>query len=241
MTPAVSHRPDDLRTLVAAASAGATPEALGMLLLREDPQFARISARRAPALVDAALEDGRRLAETSRLAWGAAPGAIAESNAVRVIKVGEAHDYGTTVLYAEYTERPPQIRLFLPAIDALNRCLGEATLQRVLGLSDATPVFLAHELYHHFDSMRASGRLAARHRVPLLRLGPVRWSSGLASLAEIAAGAFAQHLLGLRYHPKILDMITLFHVDPRAARRMAYSLRGVGQRASASEPEESAA
>ena len=98
-------------------------------------------------------------------------------------------------------------------------------------VADVTPVFVAHELYHHFDCMRDEPPLAARHRVALLRFGPVRWTSGLVSLAEIAAGAFAQHLLGLRYHPKILDLLTLFDAAPRAAQRMVESLNCVCQHA----------
>ena len=216
----------------------ATPEVLGMLLLWEDPQFARIDSGGAPALVEAALEDGRRLASVVRLTCGVAPAVVAERNAVPVVKVNETHDYGTTVVYAEYTERPLRIRLFLPALRAFNRYLTDPELHRAIGLTDVTPVFLAHELYHHLDCLRDTDRLVARHRVPLLRLGPVRWTSGLASLPEIAAGAFAQHLLGLRYHPKILDLITLFHADRRAALRMTESLR---QASELSEPEGSAA
>jgi hypothetical protein len=232
------RRADDLVALMTAALQVATPEAIGMLLLREDPQFHRIDAGDAPLLVEAALDDGCRLASATRLTCGVAPAAIAERNAVRVVEVSEAHDYGTTVVYAEYIERPPQIRLFLPAIGALNRYLTDRELSHAIGLSDVVSVFLAHELYHHLDCLRDTGRLAARYRVPLLRLGPVQWTSGLASLPEIAAGAFAQRLLGLLYHPKILDLITLFHADPRAALRMVESLQ---QASELKEPEGSLA
>jgi len=225
MIPGDSLGVESLLAVVTAALPAATPEAIGMLLLRDDPQFARIDVGGARPLVEAALEDGRRLASVIRLTCGVAPVVIAERNAVRVVEVGEANDYGTTVVYAEYTERPPEIRLFLPAIRALNRCLTDSELCRAMGLADVAPVFLAHELYHHLDCLRDSDRLVARHRVPLLRLGPVHWTTGLASLPEIAAGAFAQHLLGLRYHPKILDLLTLFHAEPRAALRMVESLQ----------------
>lgn len=225
MIPGDSLGVESLLAVVTAALPAATPEAIGMLLLRDDPQFARIDVGGAQPLVAAALEDGRRLASVIRLTCGVAPVVIAERNAVRLVEVSEAHDYGTTLVYAEYTERPPQIRLFLPTIRALNRCLTDFELHRAMGLTDVAPVFLAHELYHHLDCLRDTDRLVARHRVPLLRLGPVHWTTGLVSLPEIAAGAFAQHLLGLRYHPKILDLITLFHADPRAALRMVESLQ----------------
>ena len=57
-------------------------------------------------------------------------------------------------------------------------------------------------------------------------MGPLRGTAGLSSLAEIAAGAFAQALLGLRYHPKLLDLVVLFDADPVAAERLADRLVG---------------
>jgi hypothetical protein len=39
----------------------------------------------------------------------------------------------------------------------------------------------------------------------LLRIGPWRWRTGIATLSEIAAGSFAQALLDLPCHPKVLD------------------------------------
>jgi len=63
-------------------------------------------------------------------------------------------------------------------------------------------------------------------RVAILTLGPFRLTTGLSSLAEIAAGAFAQNLLGLRHHPKLLDVVAVFDADPAAAERLADRLLG---------------
>jgi hypothetical protein len=38
-------------------------------------------------------------------------------------------------------------------------------------------------------------------------VGRWAWTSGLASLPEIAAGAFAQALLGLPFHGKLLESV----------------------------------
>jgi hypothetical protein len=38
-----------------------------------------------------------------------------------------------------------------------------------------------------------------------MKLGRWTWTAGLTTLPEIAAGAFAQQLLGLDFHPKLLD------------------------------------
>jgi hypothetical protein len=43
----------------------------------------------------------------------------------------------------------------------------------------------------------------------LFRIGGWQWRTGIAALAEIAAGAFAQSLLDLPCHPRVLDLIAL--------------------------------
>jgi hypothetical protein len=47
---------------------------------------------------------------------------------------------------------------------------------------------------------------------------------GIVAVAEIAAGAFAQRLVGLRFHPKLLDLVTIYDADRGAARRMVRAL-----------------
>ena len=79
--------------------------------------------------------------------------------------------------------------------------LAHAVIAGTLAGFDVSPIYVAHELYHFLDSARAVP-LARRHRVKILGL----WTSGLTSLPEIAAGAFAQALLGLPWHPKWLEL-----------------------------------
>jgi hypothetical protein len=66
---------------------------------------------------------------------------------------------------------------------------------------DVAPIYIAHELYHCLDEARPVP-LVHRHRVTILGL----WTNGFSSLPEIAAGAFAQELLCLPWHPKWLEM-----------------------------------
>ena len=46
------------------------------------------------------------------------------------------------------------------------------------------------------------------------------------SLDEIGAGAFAQALLGLPRHPRLLDMLCIYDADPETIRRIAEELKG---------------
>ena len=77
----------------------------------------------------------------------------------------------------------------------------------VFNLEDCRPVFLAHELYHHLARSAARAPFSRTYRVTLLQLGRWRWTSRIASLEEIAAGAFAQTLLGLKFHPRLIELL----------------------------------
>ena len=184
----------------------ADPQGSGLLILREDAQYRRIPGRQRVALVQAALDDGRSLADQISSRWGRDPSAIASNCNVPVRRSHEDGGYGGTVFYAEYIARPCGITLYLPAIQKLDRLI--AGQGQSYGRTAGTlPIFLAHELYHHFDCQRGNARLSRRHAIPIFSIGAWHWKAGLSSLCEIAAGAFAQQLLGLPFHPKYLDSL----------------------------------
>jgi hypothetical protein len=181
--------------------------ALGLMQLRDDPQYRRIPAERRMSLVAAALEDGRALADRTRQSWGTDPAAIAASCNVPVVRSTGNAGFGSVVVFADYTTPPPSITLYLSAIARLDREISERNVEVCRGIGSTMPIFLAHELYHHFDCLRGNARLSRRHAVKIFGVGRWHWSSGLSSLPEIAAGAFAQRLLGLPFHPKLLDLL----------------------------------
>lgn len=180
---------------------------LGLALLREDPCAGRIPADRQPGYVQAALDDGRALARAARARWGAQAGAVAAGCAVAVCDHETEAGWGSTWVFADYRPAPPTVSLYLPRIRALDARLHDSGWAARLGLGPSRDIFLAHELYHHLDAARGAGQLGRRHRVTLWHLGPLRWDAGLASLAEIAAGAFAAELLGLGFHPRLLELL----------------------------------
>jgi len=182
-----------------------TPQALGLLMLESDPVYRRIVSGDREGLVTAALRDGADLAADVRLRWGDDPEVIAVQLGIPVIDSDDDEGYGSTIVFAEYQARQRRIVLYRRAIARL-----QTVVDRDARLSLACrvrSVLLAHELYHHFDCTGARPPIARRHRVTVLALGRWRWTSGIASLAEIAAGAFAQSLLQLPVHPKHLDLL----------------------------------
>jgi len=175
--------------------------------LRESPQYPRIPAEQRHALVEAALDDGRALADRTRARWGRDPTAIAMGCGVPVIESGDDAGFGSVTVYAGYTTQKPAITLYLPAIARLDRLIATRGAHIDLGVAKTAPIFVAHELYHHFDCTRHGTPLSRRHQVRVFGIGPWTWTVGIAGLAEIAAGAYAQRLLGLCFHPKLLDIL----------------------------------
>jgi hypothetical protein len=116
---------------------------------------------------------------------------------------------GSIWRFAEYRPRPPHIMLYDRGIAPLERELAGSLAKRLLGRIAPRDIFVAHELYHHVEAVRAEVPIARRYQPTLFRIGNWRWRTGVAALAEIAADAFAQSLLDLPCPPCVLNLITL--------------------------------
>ncbi len=185
-----------------AALLATPPHAFDLELLQADPLHARLSSEAAAQAIAAAVADGRRRAS----AWNAPcdPRAVAAGLGVPVVIAETGNCFGSVFQFAEYRSRPPGITIYRAAMDLLREVIRQHALTPILGLDDPEPIYLAHELYHHLDAARPVS-VARAVLVTTVTLGPVRLRSGLVSLPEIAAAAFAANITGLRCHPRLLD------------------------------------
>jgi hypothetical protein len=188
------------------AIAAASPETLGMLMLKSDLHAARLGERAQHAAVIDALADGAATAEDLRKRFpGLSPRLIAGELHVTVETTDDDPMVSSIWRFAEYRPRPPHILLYTRGLAPLEQALVGAPAARLLGEATIEDVFVAHELYHHVETTRVETPIARRHQATLFQVGKWRWRTGIATLAEIAAGSFAQGLLGLPCHPKVLD------------------------------------
>jgi len=183
-----------------------TARSLGHSLLAQDAVYRRIPEEARSVLVDAALQDGRVRAEVIARELGADPWIIARRLGVTIVDSSADATFGTVIVFAEYTTAPPRVTLYRDAIALMNRRLAHPLL-RALDAGDCAGTVLAHELYHHLSQCGAEPSLSRRYRVTRLQMGRWRWSSGIAALEEIAAGNFARALLGLKFHPRLLELL----------------------------------
>lgn len=186
----------------------ASPETLGLLMLKTDLHATRLDVRTQLAAVSDALADGVATAKGLRERFPRlAPHEIARELHVPVETIDDDPMVGAIWRFAEYRSRPPRIILYARGLAPLEQALVAELATRLLGEATTQDVFVAHELYHHAEAIRSEVPIARRYQPTLLRLGKWRWRTGIATLAEIAAGSFAQTLLDLPCHPKVLDYV----------------------------------
>jgi hypothetical protein len=208
-----------------------SPETLGLVMLEADVHAWRLDRATQLAAVRDALADGAATAEALRARFpDLAPHEIAAELDVPVAETDDDPLVGPLWRFAEYQGRPARILLYSRGLAPLDGVIAGRLAARLLGPATPREVFIAHELFHHMEATRSDTPIARRYQPTLFRIGGWHWRTGIAALAEIAAGAFAQSLLDLPCHPKVLDLLALEAVAPNAtAARIAARIAATEQ------------
>ena len=195
----------------------ASPETLGLVMLEADVHARRLDRATQLAAVRDALANGAATAEALRARFpDLAPHEIANRLNVPVAETEDDPLVGPLWRFAEYQGRPARILLYSRGLAPLDGVIEGRLAARLLGPATPREVFIAHELFHHIEATRSDTPIARRYQPTLFRIGGWHWRTGIAALAEIAAGAFAQSLLDLPCHPRVLDLLALEAVAPNA-------------------------
>ena len=188
----------------------ASPRTLGLIMIEADPHASRLDRPAQLAAVSDALADGAATARNLQERFPRrTPEELARKLQVPIETTDDDPMVGSIWRFAEYRPRPPRIMLYNRGLAALESTLTGTLATELLGRATPRDIFVAHELYHHAEAIRSEVPISRRHRPTLFRIGNWHWRTGIAALAEIAAGAFAQSLLGLPCHPKILDFVAV--------------------------------
>ena len=186
----------------------ASPKSLGFAMLEADPHARRLDRATQLSSVRAALADGAATAITLQARFpDLAPQEMARELGVPVEETDDDPLVGSLWRFAEYRERPARILLYRRGLAPLERAVSDRLAPRLIGRATPRDVFVAHELFHHAEAIRPETPIARRYQPTLFRIGGWHWRTGIAALSEIAAGAFAQNLLDLPCHPRVLDLI----------------------------------
>jgi hypothetical protein len=201
-----------------AEAMAASPEALALVMLQADPHARRLDRATQLAAVNDALADGADAARALRGRFpDCSPQAIAQALGVPIEAIDDDPMVGPLWRFAEYRERPARILLYARGLAPLDRTVTGALAERLLGQATPRDVFTAHEMFHHIEAVRTDTPIAQRYRPSLFRLGGWHWRTGIPALSEMAAGAFAQALLELPCHPRVLDLVARDAVSANAS------------------------
>ena len=218
---AVAEYPSRLAEIIAAS-----PETLGLVMLETDTHAWRLDRDTQLAAVRDALADGAATAKVLRQRFpNLTPGEMARELRVPIETTDDDPMVGPLWRFAEYRQRPAGILLYRRGLALLERAVAGRLAVRLIGRATLQDVFVAHELYHHAEAIRSEVPIARRYQPTLFRIGNWHWRTGVAALAEVAAGAFAQSLLDLPCHPKVLDFVAVdaISICPQS-RGLAYAL-----------------
>lgn len=195
---------------------------LWLAMLREDPVYRKIPEDLRRPAIERAAAYGRQAAQDSASRYGTTdPMAISQRLGVQVIFSDEAYLFGKIVQTSTYVHRTRTIKIYTGAVAEMNAFLAQHGLEEPLRIENVTPVYLAHELFHHLEE-DSLGRAADLLRVVTFKWGPLVLRSGISQMSEIAADAYAQALLQLPFAPRLLDYLTIcIHNEENGRRQLA--------------------
>lgn len=121
------------------------------------------------------------------------------------------------VLFAEFRE-PNTIHIYMDGVNKGKVLLAEPGVHHALsGQLDISKLLLGHELFHFVEETYKKEIWTRTYKIELWKVGPVRNTSAIMVLGEIAAMAFTQELNCIRYSPYVMDAFLVYGYSPQAA------------------------
>ena len=182
--------------------------------LREDRPFSKIPLEEHKEIIKYALDTGRQTADKLVERFSSRePFMLAQKLKIKiVIDSSKKYQRGGLSLRSTYQDSPPTIIIYERALQQLENLLDKENFPSLASLPDLLSLHIAHEVFHHLEKTEI-GIVARRLEVNTFSLGPIKFSSPVSSLSEIAAHTFTQHLLNLSFSPRLLDYLSLPKLD----------------------------
>lgn len=184
-------------------------EEWGIYAFSRDPLGAKFQNEERKALAEQAIACGRTYAKRAAAEYDtASPLQILQKLGIKTEFV-DMPSNTDRVLFAEFLE-PDEVFVYLDAVDKGKELLSEE-VRRVLTVQlDLRQTLLAHELFHVLEIRDKKEIFTQTYRYPLWKIGPLKSTSRVLALGEIAAMAFAQELCGLPYSVYVIDVLLLY-------------------------------
>ncbi|HEY8891911.1 MAG TPA: hypothetical protein VIM70_16855 [Clostridium sp.] len=126
-----------------------------------------------------------------------------------------ADDY---ILFAKFNS-PNNIFININNVKKVNELVSAENMNILIDEVDIEEVLIAHEMFHFIEGQNKE-MYTSNAKIMLWKLGPIKYTSRLIALGEIAAMAFAKELLNLSYNPNLFDVLLLYPHDEKKAKML---------------------
>lgn len=193
---------------------GISMEAWGRYAFAREPLEGKFSPEQKRSYTEKANACGAEWAERMAKQYGTRnPQILAEKMGMKV-ELPSIPTGGGVVLFAQYVQ-PNEITIFTDCVDKAARLEQESDCP-LLQKDRLTEILLAHELFHAVEERHEAEIYTRTEKIELWRK-PFSNRSVIACLSEIAAMAFAAHLLDLQVSPYLLDVLLVYSYDKNTA------------------------
>jgi hypothetical protein len=160
-----------------------------MTCLERDYVFAKIDSKEIPAIFEDAWTIGTNAAEDFLKDYPSGQALCMKQILQQHGMIFQNMDYdyvlGTNRYFCEYISNRKTIKIYQPSVELWCKENG-------FTYEDGLNVILCHEYFHYLETSKL-GITSRRHLVPIVKIGNFRLgTTGIPSLSEIAANAFAE-------------------------------------------------
>lgn len=174
-------------------------EEIGMFELKRDAIFSRIPPERYEELISFGWHTGEAAAQEFIKKTGTSiPSEMASRLNLQVKSENWDSGQSNVRVYSEYEDKIGRITLHPNVISAGMKAAESHGFDQVKTYAAARELFLAHEIFHYLEC-RELGLTFQKKKIVTFRLGPVKITSGMRALSEIAAHAFTKTLYELNH------------------------------------------
>ncbi|MBE6054583.1 MAG: hypothetical protein E7212_11920 [Clostridium sartagoforme] len=196
----------------------------GQYAFSRDPLKAKVSSELRKEMINKANECGRvealKLKERFK---GSSIKKIIEKMNLEIIEK-DSNIADSYIMFACYNS-PNKITIYKKNKILVEKFIYDNKLSNKLNNIDVESVLLAHELFHSIEENNKD-IYTKNTKIVLWKIGAYKYKSGLVSIGEIAAMAFAKELLSLHYNPYLFDVLMLYPHDDKKANELYKEIEG---------------
>lgn len=190
----------------------------GLYAFSRDPLGEKLSAKEKRELIVKANQCGAEQAKYLKMEFGQkAVKEYAEKLNIQ-IKKEDSDGSENYIVFAKFNY-PNQVTIYSGNVSKVEKLIKENDMDEILGKVDIESMLISHELFHYFEESNKDIYTKTK-KIELWKLGPIRYSSKLVALSEIAAMSFARELLHIGYNPYVFDAIMLYPHDAKKTQEL---------------------